>query len=176
MALTSTDRWTSEDSKPVEDVRDAKQAIRESIGVKPNTLVLSSTTLAALETHPDLVGRAAHTSVKTVTLELLKTVFGVRHIFEGGAVAAGDSGAFGDIWGDDAILAYVSEVQGTAMANHEEPSYGYTYLIDGNPLVETPYWDPNSKSWVYGVSYDNSPVLSGMTCGYLIQNAGAAAA
>ena len=114
--------------------------------------------------------------MKTVTLELLKTVFGVRHIFEGGAVAAGDSGAFGDIWGDDAILAYVSEVQGTAMANHEEPSYGYTYLIDGNPLVETPYWDPNSKSWVYGVSYDNSPVLSGMTCGYLIQNAGAAAA
>ena len=39
-------------------------------------------------------------------------------------------------------------------------------------MVETPYWDANSKSWVYGVSYERAPVLSGIASGYLIVNPG----
>ena len=54
----------------------------------------------------------------------------------------------------------------------EEPSYGYGYRITGMPLVEKPYWDNNAKSWIYGVSNDCTPVLSGMTAGFLVQGAG----
>jgi len=81
--------------------------------------------------------------------------------------------AFGDVWGNDVVLAYTNI---SSDPNVEEPSFGYTYAIEGHPLVEQPYWDPNSKSWIYGVSFDNTPVLSGITAGYLIQDAGAAAA
>ena len=40
----------------------------------------------------------------------------------------------------------------------------------GHPLVETPYWDGNTKSWIYGVSYERAPVLAGMSAGYLISS------
>ena len=56
------------------------------------------------------------------------------------------------------------------------PSYGYTYSITGMPLVRQPYEDRNANSWIYPVQADRSPVLSGITAGYLIQNAGAAPA
>ncbi len=69
------------------------------------------------------------------------------------------------------VVAYVSQ---NPRGNAAEPSFGYTYAIDGMPSVESPYYENNAKSWIYGVSNDASPVLSGMTAGYLIQDAGAA--
>jgi hypothetical protein len=45
--------------------------------------------------------------------------------------------------------------------------------MDGNPTVEQPYFDNNSKSWVYGVNYERVPVLSGIASGYLFKAASA---
>ena len=175
VALVGGDRWTDSTSTPVADVEAGKEAIRSSVGVRPNTMLISASALSALKKHPDLLARAALTGVKVVTLELLKAVFEIKNIVIGEAVVAGADDSFGDVWGDDVILAYVapgSDVNGNA----EEPSYGYTYLIEGHPMVEEPYYDNSAKSWIYGVSHDNSPVLSGMTAGYLIGGAGAPAA
>jgi hypothetical protein len=177
LALVGTDRWTSPTSTPVADVMAAREAIRSSVGVYPNTLEISATTLSALKQHPDLVGRAANNATKVVTIDSLKAVFEVQNIIVGEAVVADAADDFGDVWGDDTILAYVPEngvdSTGMASANHEEPSYGYTYVIEGHPLVEVPYWDQNTKSWIYGVSYDNAPQLTGMVAGFLLQNTGA---
>lgn len=174
LALTGNDRWTSETSDPIKDVLEARQAIRRSIGVYPNSMEIGPSAMAALQSHPDLVARASTSATRVVDVELLRRVFQVQNIFEGEAtVATGADDALGDVWGDDVVLAYVSP-GASVDANVEEPSYGYTYLIDGHPLVEEPYYDSNIKSWVYGVSHDNVPVLSGMLAGFLLQNAGAA--
>lgn len=164
--------WNDPTSDPVGDVEAGKEAIRQSIGVRPNTLEIPAMALSALKKHPDLLNRAAVTNIKVVNIDLLKVVFEIENIIIGDGVVAGEDDSFGDIWGEDVVLAYVS-AGSDADANAEEPSYGYTYLIEGHPLVEVPYYDNNAKSWVYGVSYDNSPVLSGMTAGFLIQGAGA---
>jgi hypothetical protein len=181
LALVGGDRWTSDTSKPIKDVQAAKEAIRSSIGVYPNTLEISASTFAALQSHPDLVGRTAGGAVRVVTLDTLKAVFGVQNIVVGEAVVADATDSFGDVWGHDTILAYVpengSDAGGDGLpGNREEPSYGYTYVIEGHPLVEVPYWDANAKSWIYGVSYDNTPALTGMVAGFLLQNTGAPAA
>ena len=39
-------------------------------------------------------------------------------------------------------------------------------------MVEVPYYDNNAKSWIYGVGYERAPQLTGITAGFLIQNAG----
>lgn len=177
VALVGTDRWTSDTSTPIADVMAAREAIRSSIGVYPNTMEISASTYAALKDHPDLVGRTANNATRTVTVPLLQDVFEVKRIVVGEAVVADATDAFGDVWGNDTVLAYVPEngtdATGQQLANSEEPSYGYTYLIEGHPLVETAYWDANAKSWIYGVSYDNAPVMSGMLAGFLLQNTGA---
>lgn len=173
IALVGADRWTAT-GDPSADVEAGKEAIRQTIGVRPNVALVSATTMSALRFNAKILDRIKYTGRDTPTEQILQDLWGIKKVMVGEAVVAtGQTDDFGDVWGDDVILAYVSE---SSQANAEEPSYAYTYAIEGMPLVEQPYWDASAKSWIYGVAFDNTPVLSGMAGGYLIQNAGAAAA
>lgn len=85
----------------------------------------------------------------------------------GKAIAFDDAGGSIDVWGKDVILAYVP----SSPSGMEEPSFGYTYTMEGHPMVEVPYWDNSNKSWIYGVGYERAPVLSGIASGFLIASA-----
>lgn len=164
--------WSNANSDPAGDIETGREAIRDSVGLYPNTLLLSATAIKSCRRHPKLIDRSANTGIRKVTLDLLREIFEVdRIVVGGGVVASGQNDTFGDVWGNAAILAYVSP-GADVNANIEEPSYGYGYRIEGMPMVEEPYWDQNAKSWVYGVSNDSTPVLAGMQAGYLITNAG----
>lgn len=171
VALTGTDVWSNAASDPVDDVETGREAIRASIGLHPNTMVLSAAAYKNLRKHQSIIDRSAITGVRKVTLDLLRQIFEIENIYIGGGVVANEAGAFSDVWGDAAVLAYVSP-GADVNANVEEPSFGYGYRIDGMPLVEQPYWDNSAKSWIYGVSNDATPVIAGMGAGYLIGGAG----
>ena len=171
VALTGTDVWSDDASDPAGDIEAGKEEVRSSIGLYPNTLLLSAKAFSACKRNVKLIDRSANTGIRKVTLDLLRQIFEIENIVVGSGVVAGDDNAFGDVWGTSAVLAYVSP-GANVNANVEEPSYGYGYRIEGMPLVEQPYWDNNAKSWIYGVSNDATPVLSGMAAGFLIQGAG----
>lgn len=171
VALTGTDVWTNDASDPAGDIEAGKEAVRSSIGLYPNTLLLSAKAFSACKRNVKLIDRSANTGIRKVTLDLLRQIFEIENIVVGSGVVASDDNTFGDVWGTSAVLAYVSP-GADVNANIEEPSYGYGYRIDGMPLVEQPYWDNSAKSWIYGVSNDATPVLSGMAAGFLIQGAG----
>lgn len=171
VTLTGTDVWSNDASDPASDVETGKEAIRASIGLYPNTMLLSATAFSKLKRHPKIIARSADSGIRKVTLDLLRQVFEIENIVVGAGVVAGANDEFGDVWGTSVVLAYVSPGS-DVNANAEEPSYGYGYRIEGMPLVEEPYYDKNAKSWIYGVSNDASPVLAGMAAGYLIQGAG----
>lgn len=170
VALTGTDRWTDASSDPSKDIETGREAVRSGIGVYPNTCILSAKAASALRFNSSIIDRIKRTGINSVTVDVLKALWEIPNIYIGSAmVATGQNDDFGDVWGADVVLAYTNVA---TTPNAEEPSYGYTYAIDGMPMVETPYWDANAKSWIYGVSFDNSPVLSGITAGYLIEDAG----
>jgi hypothetical protein len=173
VALVGTSRWTGAASDPSADVRAGKEAIRSTIGVYPNTALLSATAFSACQENAKILDRVKYTSKDSITTEILARLWGVQNVVVGEATVADAADTFGDVWGNDVVLAYTNV---STDPNVEEPSFGYTYTIEGHPMVEQPYWDANAKSWIYGVSYDNTPVLSGITAGFLIQDAGAAAA
>lgn len=175
ITLTTTAKWTGGASDPSVDVQTGIEAIRASIGVRANTVVLSATAFAACQFHTKLLDRLKYTGRDGITAELLAKLWNVKQVVVGEAVVAtGQNDDFGDVWGDDVIVAYVAPGRSDGRRNSAQPSYGYTYAIPGMPLVEVPYWDQGAKSWIYGVSNDATPVLSGMTAGYLIKDAGAA--
>lgn len=179
VALSGSSRWTSPTSTPIAHVETAKEAIRAKVGLTPNTMVISARAMSALKSHPDLVGRTATNATRTVNIALLQDVFEIPNIVIGGAtIATGAADTLSDAWGTDVVLAYVAQGNGASdgALNNEEPSYGYTYYIDGQPAVEEPRWDADTRSWIYGLSFDNSPVLAGMDAGYLIGAAGGPAA
>lgn len=162
--LTSTDKWTHADSKPISVISEARQAIRRSCGFYPNVLLCGPDPYAALKTNAEIAGRFRNVDI--ITADLLAKLFEIDHVVEGKAMTANDDGAFTDVWGNYAILAYAPD----SPSGQEEPSYGYTYTMKGHPFVEAPYWDANQKSWIYGVTYERIPVQAGMSAGYLIIN------
>jgi hypothetical protein len=171
VTLAGVDVWSATTSDPIGDVEAARDAIRATIGLYPNTILLSAKAYTNLRRHASIINRSADTGIRKVTLDLLMQIFEIENVVVGGGVVASDAGAFGDVWGTAAVLAYVSP-GADVNANIEEPSYGYGYRIEGMPLVEQPYWDNNAKSWVYPVSNDVTPVMSSMAAGYLIAGAG----
>ncbi|MFA5589802.1 MAG: hypothetical protein WDA70_03665 [Lysobacteraceae bacterium] len=177
VALTGQDRWRGTSGDPTDDIETAKEAIRGSIGIRPNTLLLSASSLSALKANSKIRTYMDDRNIAALTRQVIADMWEIPNVVIGEAVAAtGQDDDFGDVWGNDAILAYVAPPSGSNRRNRAQPSYGYTYTIPGHPNVRQPYRDQNRVSWVYPVSCDRTPVLAGVTAGYLIQNAGAAPA
>lgn len=174
LALSGTSLWSNSTGTPISDVQGAREAIRSSVGLYPNTAIISPKALKNCKENPQILDRIKYTGRDSVTTAILASLWEIPNVVVGAAVAADPvTDAFGDVWGPDVVLAYVAPSGGgDASANAEEPSFAYTYHIEGMPMVEQPYWDPNTKSWVYPVTFDYTPVLSGMQAGFLIQGAG----
>lgn len=177
LALAGADRWSSATSKPAEDMDEASDNIRRSIGVTPNTLVLSPSSAKSLKRHPTIKEQFKYTSDRSITLDMLAQFFELERVVVGKAIylpeGAADTAMADDIWGDDAILAYVPPQEDAEMG---EPAYGYTYELSGYPIVEEPYPDRRAKSWVYPTTSERRVYLTGAEGGFLFQNAGAPSA
>lgn len=161
-------KWTADANNPNSDIDTGKSAIADTIGIEPNVLVLSKSAFYAAKNNAFVVERFKYTSKESITAEMLANLWDLERVVVGKTVSADDNDVMSPIWGNDAILAYVPTVTSGA----EEPSYGYTYTMEGHPLVEQAYQDRNAKSWIYPVTYERKPVLTGITAGYLLQNVG----
>ncbi|NQV83914.1 MAG: major capsid protein [Rhodospirillales bacterium] len=168
VTLAGVNQWSDAGSNPKGDVNTAKEAIRANIGRYPNTMILGPKVFMDVSEHAAIKDQFKYTSADSITTEMLARYFNVEKVAIGKSIYADDNDAFVDIWGKDAVLAYVPMGQD---GNMEVPSYGYTYQLDGTPYVETPYDERNAKSWFYPVTDEFSAELVGAEAGYLIQNA-----
>ena len=167
LALSGTTQWSQSTSTPKADITGGAAAIRAKTGKKPNVLILPPMGISKLDRHADVRDRLKYTSKDSVTVQQLAQYFEVETVVEGGAVYSNGSGTgFLDVWGNDAILAYVPK----NFRSQRTPAYGYTYTMIGHPNVKTPYRDDNRESWVYGVKHERAPVIAGSSAGFLLQN------
>lgn len=168
-ALAGTNKWSHADSNPGMDVREGREAVRRSIGRYPNVLAIGPDVFNALCEHPKIRDRFKYTSSDSITEAMLARYFGLDEVIVGKAVALADTAAdtalASDVWGKDAILFY------RAGSSFLVPAYGYTYRLQGYPLVEQPYYERNRKSWVYPVTEECRPYVVGAEGGYLFQGA-----
>lgn len=170
VTLSGTSQWSDyTNSNPVQAIETGKEQIRASVGVRPNTLVLGPVVYARLRAHPIIVDRIKYTGRDVATPELLAMLFGVDRVLVGDAIWSNDAGTtMTDVWGKHAVLAYTAIGD---VAQIGAPTFGYTYNLDGYPLVEDPYWEANMKSWIFPVTRSEAPVIAGASAGYFIQNA-----
>ena len=168
IALSGSSQWGNEASDPIAVVETGKEAVRQKTGQRPNVAVMGPAVFSALKRHPKILDRIKYTGRDVPTTELLASLFGLDEIVVGEAIFADDVGVFSDVWGKDMVLAYVPV--GT-MAERGKPSFGYTYQLQGYPVVEESYYERNIKSWVYPVTDEVAPVVAGADAGYLIANA-----
>jgi hypothetical protein len=168
ITLSGASQWSDPASDPVAAFETGKEAVRKKVGKRANTAVIGAPVFTALKQHPKVIDRMKYTGRDVATPELLASLFGLDRVLVGDAVYADDTGNLADVWGKDVVLAY-TEV-GT-VAEKGKPSYGYTYQLENYPVVEVPYFDRSSKSWVFPVTDEVAPIIAGADSGYLITNA-----
>jgi hypothetical protein len=166
LILAGATKWSVDTGTPSNDIDTAREGIRSSIGVYPNVVLMSAVAFNAARNNANVKSRFQYTTHDAITEDMLANLWNVEKVIVGKSITMSDQGVPTDIWGNNVVLAYTN----LGSMNAEEPSYGYTYTMDGNPLVEQPYWDANTKSWIYPVNYERVPVLSGITAGFLIGN------
>ncbi|MDR0249934.1 MAG: hypothetical protein LBI35_01250 [Burkholderiales bacterium] len=157
-AITNITEWI--DSK--------KELIRSQTAQYPNKMVVGPQVFRVLRNLEVVREHFKYTSSASVTAQMLAQFFDIPQIVVGTGVMSDQDGTFGDIWGNDIVLAYAPDNP----VGREEPSYGYTYEMEGHPVVAQPYYDENRRSWVYGTDHERAPVIAGKGAAALIKNAG----
>lgn len=172
MALAGGTKWSADTGTPVTDIRAAADVIRKKIGKRPNKLTLSADAFSAICMNKEVKGYLPTSNLGPVTIEQLKTILNVAEIVVGDAVWIDDQDAGKDVWGNNAILAYVPKIGGAGSADISlaEPGFGFTNVIEGHPFAETPYFEASSKSWIYGATYERQPNVAYNTAAFLFSN------
>lgn len=169
VALSGSERWDDPDSNPLSDIEMAKEAVRTTCGVEPNRMVIANAGFKALKHHPKIAERFKYTTAESVTATMLAGLFDLDELAVGKTMYLDPAAAtptFREAWNNVAVLAYTP----TQDRSIEQPSYGYTYTLQGHPFVEPPRWEGGKRSWVYGVTYERKPLLTGIASGFLFQN------
>lgn len=168
--LSGTGQWSHPDSDPIADVLEAKESIRQQVGERPNVMVLGPKVLTALRNHPKILDRLSISADRPpASMDQLQALLEIPRIVEGEEIYY-DGTQFQDVWGKDAILAYTTPA---SLAEMGSPSYGYTYQLEGRPVVEEGYDDRNTNSWINPVADARKPYLVGASAGFIFKSAAA---
>lgn len=170
VTLTGTDQWSDfENSDPLGDIEDGKQAIRDQVNEEPNTAVIAEDTYhETLRRHPALTALLGDNETKIISVEKLKEILEIKNIYIGKSKYTQDGETFEGLWSGTFWMGYVPEKQGSEDFDPEaEPSFGYTIRVDGHPF--TFEYSNASGKVMYVNTTDNYQVkVVGAESGYLI--------
>lgn len=167
VALTGTAQWSHASSKPVDDINEAREAVRKATGVRPNTLYLSADTAVALYNNAQVRSYLPSTQLGQATDEQLRTIFKVNEIIIGDGVHVKPDNSINDIWQQTALLFFKGHSSGGQDMSLATPTFGFTSTLEGHPFVETPYEEKNLKSWIYGATHERKPNIATPESGFL---------
>lgn len=174
-----TNEWDDHaNATPIDDVKAGRKAIHETIGVEPNTLIISYTTFLDLGMCGQIVDRIKYTNPAVqrgeIQAPLLAQAFGVDQILIGGSLyngaQKGQDAELSSIWDNEyAMLCRTSD---SGMLT-EMPSLGRTFLwttdSPTNTVVES-YRDETIRGDVIRVRHETDEEFISPECGYLLSN------
>lgn len=171
LALSGSTKWSHADGTPVSDIATAAEKIRKSVGRRPNKLILSADAAVAIRHNREVKSYLPSTQMGPASVDQLKSILNVADIEIGDAIWINDANTAADVWGNNAVLAYVPRMSG-AMGDISlaEPAFGFTNVIEGHPFAEQPYYDNGAKSWVYGATFERRPNVAYPGAAFLFQN------
>lgn len=112
VSLSGANKWSDfVNSDPISDVSTAHAFVENLIGLHPNTLVLDKDTYRIVRRHPVILDMFRYTEGGMATDQQLKAVFEVEQILIARGIKnnalEGATASVTNIWGNNAILAYV---------------------------------------------------------------------
>jgi len=141
---TENKKISNPDSDPIGYFDEAKEIIRESIGLEPNTCLISANVWTKLKRHPKMLAQVPVSKVQTLTTETLQEILEIPNIVIARSVYSPNGKVFKDIWSKTIIFAYVPENPEST----EEPAFGYSPRKPDYPFVESWYEDDSTSDIV----------------------------
>lgn len=170
-SLSGGTKWSADTGTPVTDISDAAEAIRKKIGKRPNRLILSADAAHAIQHNKEVRGYLPSTQMGPASLDQLKNILNLQEIVVGDAVWINDADVGADVWGNNAVLAYVPALSGSnGDISLAEPAFGFTNVIEGHPFAEQPRYDGDAKSWIYGATYERQANIAYRQAAFLFRN------
>lgn len=174
----TTLKWSDPTSDPRVDIAKAKSAMHKKAGLRPNTLIISETVLNILLLHPKLAAMVQYVQTPVLNVEQLKMLLGVPNIIVGsamfssqnqGQVAAGAIEPLGYIWGNSAVLAYITPTPGKKTVSL---GYSFNWSKAGQGTVQTRKWyEVGRKATVIETEYFYAHKMISNVAGFLFLDA-----
>lgn len=119
-------------------IREAISRVRNSIGVRPNTMIISYSTYNALNQDISINDKLKYSGATTVNTKIIADFFEIRTVKVASSVFSPDGETFENIWGNNLIIAFVDESEPSNRSEFN-PSFGYTLRRRGMPEIDTYY-------------------------------------
>lgn len=172
LTLSGTSQFTHASSDPIGVIEDAKETIRQKIGVDPNTMIIGHASYRVLRRHQQLIDLFKYTDRSILGVNHLKEAFEIPNIGIGSALTSSDAGVFSSIWGDSIVLAYVPTAERVEDRDVGEPSFAYTLRMRNHPWVDR-YPDNGGKIEVVRCTDNLDERIVGSEAGYLLKDTNA---
>lgn len=167
-SLSGTSLWNDPTADLIQQVGDAKEAIRAKTGKYPNVFHLDPLGFAGLQNNLAILAKLKYGNQAFVDEAFLQMYFGVEKVVVGKTVhLADEDGDFLNLWKDSSVLAYVPP---KAQQNKRSQSYGYIYTGKGFPIVEKEYFEKSDRSYHVPVLMRDKAILTDNGAGFLFQN------
>ena len=165
---TPTTGWDVSTSDPIGDVDSAKDAVRQLIFRKPNTMVVSEAVHKVLRTHPKLLDLFKYTAGGTVTVDQIKSALEIKNyiVYGAGKISSAEgqtTETIAQLWGKNVAILYVAENPGL-----KQLSFAYVFRKKGYRLVER-WREDKLRSDFVRVSDKYQIYSVAPTAGYLLQ-------
>lgn len=186
ISLAGAQQFNDPASNPGTFIRAGRSAVASQVGVDPNVMVIGRQVFDALQENPTLRDRVQYTTRDSITTQMLAQFYGFNRVEVCNALVKRPDGSKEYVFGRNIVMGYTNPnalndaglpFRANGVIDQEEPSYAYTYVYMGNPLVYSPYRDEQRGATVYKMDFDRSTQPVGVndanliTHGYLINNA-----
>ena len=139
---------------------------------EPNILILGTDSFLAIKEHASLIDKMKYSQLGIVTEDLISAMISTKNnkidVFVGKGMYQNTADVLVDLWGDVAILAYVSKGAAGRRSKYYS-SFGYNFVMNGYPMAARRQTDYGLTTGVMA-AHMYKPYIVSALCGYLYTN------
>ncbi|MCX8054355.1 MAG: hypothetical protein N3A67_01640 [Ignavibacteria bacterium] len=149
-------------------IREAIERVRASIGVRPNTMILSYPVYQLICNDVSLEDKFKYAGITSLNTKIFSDYFDIPKVRIATTVFSPDGVSFENVWGNSIILAFVDD-SSPDVRNEFNPSFGYTLRRRGMPEIDT-YYENGGKIKVIRATDNYCLKMTSPQAGCLILN------
>lgn len=168
---TPTNLWDDyTNSDPIADFETAIGTVEDNTGMLVNKIVISKNVWKILKHHPQLLERMSSNSVKSASVDLLKSIFDIQNIEIGNTTIntanLGQTASYSNIWENDVWVGHVATTPAP-----ETPTAIYTFVWPQNGQIRgvRTWRDEDIHSDIYEAFMRYDVKIVGSDLGYLLE-------